>query len=71
MQTLTLVLRYVSSGYVVDRISVNHLLYADDLFVCAPSISGLAELLKVCDVFADSHAIKCNPNKSQENSFRG
>ena len=33
----------------------------------APSISGLRELLKVglCDVFADSHDIKYNPNKSQ------
>ena len=37
----------------------------------APSISGLRELLKVCDVFADSHDIKYNPNKSQVLISRG
>ena len=52
-------------------IPVNHLLYADDLVVFAPSISGLRELLKVCDVFADSHDIKYNPNKSQVLISRG
>ena len=36
-----------------------------------PSISGLRELLKVCDVFADSHDIKYNPNKSQVLISRG
>ena len=45
--------------------------YADDLVVFAPSISGLRELLKVCDVFADSHDIKYNPNKSQVLISRG
>ena len=42
------------TGYVVDNIPVNHLLYADDRVVFAPSISGLRGLLKVRDVFADS-----------------
>ncbi len=37
----------------------------------APSISGLRELLKVCDVFADSNDIKYNPNKSQVLISRG
>ena len=37
----------------------------------APSIPGLRELLKVCDVFADSHDIKYNPNKSQVLISRG
>ena len=59
------------TGYVVDNIPVNHLLYADDLVVFAPSISGLRELLKVCDVFADSHDINDNPNKSQVLISRG
>ena len=55
----------------MDNIPVNHLLYADDLVVFAPSISGLRELLKACDVFADSHDIKYNPNKSQVLISRG
>ena len=37
----------------------------------APAISGLRELLKICDMFADSHDIKYNPNKSQVFIFRG
>ena len=53
------------------NLHVNHLLYADDLVVFAPSISGLRELLKIYDVFADSHDIKYNPNKSQVLISRG
>ena len=68
MDDLSIALNGCHTGYVVDNIPVNHLLYADDLVVFAPSISGLRELLKVCDVFADSHDIKYNPNKSQVQS---
>ena len=63
MDDLSIALNGCYTGYVVDNIHVNHLLYADDLVVFAPCISGLKELLKVCDVFADSHDIKYNPNK--------
>ena len=71
MDDLSIALNGCHTGYVVDNIPVNHLLYADDLVVFAPSISGLRELLKVYDVFADSHDIKYNPNKSQELISRG
>ena len=71
MDDLSIALNGCHTGYVVDNIPVNHLLYADDLVVFAPSISGLRELLKVCDVFADSHDIKYNPNKSQVLISRG
>ena len=65
MDDLSIALNGCHTGYVVDNIHVNHLLYADDLVVFAPSMSGLRELLNVCDEFADSHDIKYNPNKSQ------
>ena len=71
MDDLSIALNGCHTGYVMDNIPVNHLLYADDLVVFAPSISGLRELLKVCDVFADSHDIKYNPNKSQVLISRG
>ena len=61
MDDLSIALNDCHTGYVVDNIHVNHLLYADDLVVFAPSISGLRELLKECDVFADSHDIKYIP----------
>ena len=50
MDDLSIALNGCHTGYVVDNISVNHLLYSDDLVVFAHSISGLRELLKVCNV---------------------
>ena len=44
MDDLSIALNGCHTGYVppvVDNIPVNHLLYADDLVVFAPSISGL------------------------------
>ena len=43
--------------------------YADDLFLIAPSIDGLQEMLKVCERYAGDHNLKfctdVNPNKSK------
>ena len=27
---------------------INHLMYADDLFIMAPSVAGLSKLLRIC-----------------------
>ena len=54
----------LQAKYIVDSICQSSYMQAISLCVCAPSISGLAELLKVCDGFADSHDIKFNPNKT-------
>ena len=71
MDDLSIALNACPTGVVVDGICVNHLLYADDLVVFSPSISGLQKLLKLCDEFAVSHDIKYNSNKSTLLIFRG
>ena len=71
MDDLSIALNGCHTCYVVDNIPVNHLLYADDLVVFAPSISVRRELLKVCDVFTDSHDITYIHNKSQVLISRG
>ena len=43
--------------------------YADDLYLMAPCIGGLQEMLKVCEKYAEDHNLKfstdVNPNKSK------
>ena len=39
--------------------------YADDLVILAPSASALRQMLQSCEVFADSHGLKFNPDKTQ------
>ena len=70
MDDLSIALNGCHTGYVVDNIPVNHLLCRRSCCVCSLYF-GAVELLKVCDVFADSHDIKYNPNKSQVLISRG
>ncbi|XP_065645642.1 uncharacterized protein LOC136076104 [Hydra vulgaris] len=44
---------------------VNHLLYADDIVLCAPSAKGLQILLDLCSSYAVKHGIVYNNIKSQ------
>ena len=43
---------------------INHLLYADDLCLLAPSVQGLRQLLRVCELYGVEHDILFNPDKS-------
>ena len=49
---------------------LNHLMYADDLALLAPSISGLQDLIHVCEQFGVSHEVKFNVKKSAVMHFR-
>jgi len=44
---------------------INHLLFADDAVVFAPSAKGLQQLLEICSDFAVSHNVVFDVNKSQ------
>ena len=55
--------KYRTGCYIGNRI-VNHLMYADDLVVIAPSGVGLQRLLDVCSEFGLSHNVKYNALKS-------
>ena len=53
-----------NSGCYIDNVCMNHLFYADDLCLLAPSPSGLQKLLDVCAVYGVDHNIIFNPLKS-------
>ena len=39
-------------------------MYADDLVILSPSVSGLSELMQVCGLYGLNHDIKYNSKKS-------
>ena len=43
---------------------INHLMYADDLVIMAPSVAGLSKLLIICELFGASHDMIFNQKKS-------
>ena len=46
---LTIALNKWNTGCVIGSTTINHLMYADDLVILCPSVSGLSELMQVCD----------------------
>ena len=51
-------------GYTVGNMVLNHLMFADDICVFSPSISGLQCLLNICGDYAAKHQITFNCNKT-------
>ena len=47
----------------VDK-TVNHLMYADDLTLLAPSAKGLQKLLNTCETYTNTHEMVFNSKKS-------
>ena len=43
---------------------INHLMYADDLVIMAPSVADLSKLLRFCELFGASHDMIFNQKKS-------
>ena len=52
-------------GCHVDNISINHILYADDLCLLAPCPSALQYLIDVCVEYGTKNDIVYNPSKSE------
>ena len=48
---------------------INHLMYADDLVIMAPSVAGLSKLLRICELFGASHDMIFNQKKSASVCF--
>ena len=65
MNNLSSQLNNVYAGCCCASKIVNHLMYADDLVVFAPSAKGLQKLLDVCSKFGDDNDIIYNSIKSQ------
>ena len=52
------------TGCLSGNITINHLMYADDLVLLSPSATGLEELLCACEEFSISHDVVYNSKKS-------
>ena len=64
MNHLSVVLNQVPAGCCSAGLIINHLKYADDLVVYAPSGGGVEKLLDVCSDYGQHHHIIYNPLKS-------
>ena len=51
-------------GCSYSGITVNHLMYADDIVLLAPSLSGLQKLITECELYGTLHDIKFNAEKT-------
>lgn len=71
MNDLSSLLNDCDTGCYIGDCNVNHLMYADDLVLIAPSSKGLKNLLSVCERYGTSHDIKYNHKKSAILFFRG
>ena len=49
----------------VDGTCVNNISYADDMVLLSPSISGLKEILTICETNAEVHGLKYNSKTSE------
>ena len=52
------------TGCLSGNITINYLMYADDLVLLSPSATGLRELLCACEEFSISHDVVYNSKKS-------
>ena len=67
---LSVKLNSLSVGCILSNTKINHLMYADDLVLLAPSVAGLNKLIKTCEIYGSSHDILYNPSKSAVMIFR-
>ena len=54
----------VDVGCYLNSVGINHLVYADDLSLISPSLSGLRKLISVCETAGDYLSIKFNAEKT-------
>ena len=56
-------LNNVNAGYIIGSSLINHLMYANDLVLMAPSSMGLSMLLSLCSEYGIEHNITYNSTK--------
>ena len=57
-------LNNIKVGCYIGEALLNHLMFADDIFVFCPSVRWLQRILDVCQAYAESHGIIFNCNKT-------
>ena len=64
MDNLSIKLNKLPVGCCVNGVTINHLMYADDTVLIAPSVKGLQKLLDVTQSYGQYHNIVFNQNKT-------
>ena len=64
MNKLSSTLNDAKVGCITNGVYMNHLMYADDLVLIAPSVRALQVLLSYCDSFAKDNDVKYNAKKT-------
>ena len=64
MDNLSIHLHKQPIGCSVGGTVINHMLYADDIVLFAPSAKGLQKLLDISHTYGCNHDIEFNPSKS-------
>ena len=62
---LSLLLCKQNIGCFIDNVCVNHLFYADDICLLAPSAAGIQQLINICEKYGIEHDILFNSVKSK------
>ena len=61
---LSLELNNIKAGCYIGEVLLNHLTFADDIYVLCSSVRGLQSILDVCQAYAESHKIIFNCSKT-------
>ena len=64
MDDLSVQLNTCKTGCIIGDLTINHLMFADDLVVLSPCSAGLQQLLRVCSQYGIDFDIKYNAKKS-------
>ena len=64
MDDLSNILHNAKVGCTINEVIINHLMYADDLVLIAPSIRAMQTLLNSCDTFAHDHDVIYSTKKT-------
>ena len=64
MNDLSIQLNDSGVGCNINSTFLNHLIYADDMCILAPSVKALQYILNICCDYAEAHDITYNTNKS-------
>ena len=64
LEELSATLSNTPAGCFIDKVCLNHIFYADDAVLLAPSPAALQSLISVCEDYGSYHDIIYNPSKS-------
>ena len=66
---LSTILQNVNVGCYMNNVCCNHLIYADDTVLLAPSVTALQQLLDICGDFINKNDLQLNASKSKYMAF--